>query len=46
MFRFVDVLQIFLSPEVKRYAIITDKHGMYELTQKLPNDLRLWILGN
>ena len=30
--------QIFLSPQVKRYAIITDKHGMYELTQKLPDD--------
>ena len=38
--------QIFLSPQVKRYAIITDKHGMYELTQKLPDDLWLWILGN
>ena len=38
--------QIFLSPQVKRYAIITDKHGMHELTQKLPDDLWLWILGN
>ena len=38
--------QIFLSPQVKRYAIITDKHGMSELTQKLLDDLWLWILGN
>ena len=29
--------QIFLSPQVKRYASITYKHGIYEL----PNDLRL-----
>ena len=34
--------QIFLSPQVKRLAIITYKHGIYEL----PNDLRLRILGN
>ena len=32
--------QIFLSPQVNRSAIITYKHGIYEL----PNDLRL--LGN
>ena len=37
--------QIFLSnsPQVKRCAIITDKHGTYELPREL-NDLRL--LGN
>ena len=29
--------QIFLSPQVKQYAIITYKYGMYEL----PNDLKL-----
>ena len=29
--------QIFLSPQVKRWAIITYKHDIYEL----PNDLRL-----
>ena len=33
--------QIFLSPQVKQCAIITYKHGIYEL----PNDLRLKILG-
>ena len=26
--------------------IITYKHGIYELPHKLPNDLRLRILGN
>ena len=34
--------QIFLSPQVKRYAITTYEHGIYEL----PNDLRLRKLGN
>ena len=36
--------QIFFSPQVKRSAIISDKHGIYELPNELPNDLR--ILGN
>ena len=34
--------QIFLSPQVKRWVIITYKDGIYEL----PNDLRLRILEN
>ena len=38
--------QIFLSPQVKRCAIITYKHGIYELPHYLPNDLKLRILGN
>ena len=38
--------QIFLSQQVKRWAIITYKHGIYELPHELPNDLRLRILGN
>ena len=38
--------QIFLSPEMERWAIITYKHGIYELPHELPNDLRLKILGN
>ena len=38
--------QIFLSPQEKRYAIITYKHGIYELPHELPNDLRLTKLGN
>ena len=33
--------QIFLSPEVKRCAIITYKHDIYELPHELLNDLRL-----
>ena len=31
--------QIFLSPQAKRCAIITYKHGKYELPHDLPNDL-------
>ena len=38
--------QIFLSPQVKRFAIITYKHGTYELPHQLPNKVRLGILGN
>ena len=34
--------QIFLSPQVKRCAIITYKHGI----NQWPSDLRLRILGN
>ena len=33
--------QTFLLPQVKRCAIITYKHGIYELPHELPNDLRL-----
>ena len=33
--------QIFLSPQVKRWAIITYKHDIYELRLRLRNDLRL-----
>ena len=33
--------QIYLSPQVKRWAIISYKHGIYELSHELPNDLRL-----
>ena len=38
--------QIFLSPQVKRWAFITYKHGIYELPHEFPNDLRLSKLGN
>ena len=30
--------QIFLSPQVKRWAIITYKNGICELPHELPND--------
>ena len=33
--------KIFVSPQVKRIVIISNKHGIYELLHKLPNDLRL-----
>ena len=33
--------QISLSPQVKRCAIITYKHGIYDLPHELPNDFRL-----
>ena len=38
--------QIFLSAQVKRCALTTYKHGIYELPHELPNDLKLRILGN
>ena len=30
--------QIFLSTQVKQSVIISNKHGIYELPHKLPND--------
>ena len=44
--RFSMFHQIFLSPQVKRCAIITYKHGIYELAHELPNNVRLRILGS
>ena len=38
--------QIFLSSQVKRWAIIAYKHCIYELPHELLNDLRFKILGN
>ena len=38
--------QIFLSPQAKRWAIISYKHGIYDLPNELPNDLILRKLGN
>ena len=37
---FLIVYQIFFSPQVKRSMIINNKHFIYELPHKLPNDLR------
>ena len=37
--------QIFLSTQVKQWAIITYKHSIYELPHELPYDLRLRKLG-
>ena len=45
--------KIFVSPQVKpivnmsnKHVIISKKHGIYELSQDLPNDLRFRTLGN
>ena len=38
--------EIFLALQVKRSVTIINKHGLYELPYKLPNDLRFGILGN
>ena len=38
--------QIFLSPQMKQWTIITYKHGIDELLHELPNGLRLRILEN
>ena len=38
--------QICLLPQVKRSLIISNKHGIYELPQEFPNELRLRMLEN
>ena len=38
--------QIVLSLQVKKSAIISSKHGIYQLHNELLNDLRPRILGN
>ena len=38
--------KIFMSPQVKRIVIISNKDVLYELLHELPNDLRLRALGN
>ena len=46
---FLDFLmfdQIFFSLTVKKSVIISNKHGIYELSHELPNDLGFRILGN
>ena len=44
--RHFDVCQTSLSPQVKRWEVITYKYGIYELPHELPNDLRIRISGN
>ena len=44
--RLYDTLPNFLSPQVKRSVIISNKDGIYELPHQLPNNLRLKILEN
>ena len=43
---FLMLYQIFFSPQVKRVMIICNEHGIYELPDELPKDLRLRILEN
>ena len=38
------LFEIFLSPQVKQWAIITYKHGIYELPYDLLNNLRQEIV--
>ena len=43
---FLMFYQIFLSPQLKRIVIVSNKHGIDESPHELPSDLRLRILGN
>ena len=43
---FLLLYQIFFSPQMQRSVIISNKHGIYDLPDELPKDLRLRILGN
>ena len=36
--------KIFVSPQVKRIVIITNKHGIYGMSHELPKDLKLRTL--
>ena len=45
MWEFFLFYQIFFSPQVKRWVIITNKQGIYQLPHELPNGVRLRILG-
>ena len=38
--------EVFVSPQVKRIVIISNKHGIYELPHELPNDLGLRTFEN
>ena len=37
--------QISVSPQVKRWAIITYKHGIYKLSHEFPNNLRSYEIS-
>ena len=42
----LSLFHVLPSPQVKRFAIITYKHGIYELAYEMLSDLRCRILGN
>ena len=48
--RLFDTLPDFLfttsETKAKQSMVISNKHGIYELPQELPNELRLKVLGN
>ena len=44
--RLFDTLPNFLSSQVKRKVVISNKHAIYVLSEKLSNNFRLRILGN
>ena len=47
IFKILDVLADFsFIPQLKQWAIIFYKHGIYKLPQKFSKDLRIRILGN
>ena len=43
---FLMFYQFFLSPQVKRSVIISNKHGVHELPHELPDNLKLRISAN
>ena len=45
LWEFLLLYQIFFSPQVQKSLIISNKHGIYELPDELPKDLRLKMLG-
>ena len=46
LWEFLMFYQIFVSPQVKQNAIISNKQGVYQLPHELPHELRLRILRN
>ena len=38
--------KVFVSPQMKRIVIISNKHRIYELPHKFPNGIRLRTSGN
>ena len=46
IFRHLMLYRIFLSPQVKRCAILSYKHGIYSLPHELSNDVTLRTLEN
>ena len=43
---FLLLYQVLFSPQEQRSVIISNKHGIHELPEELPKDLRLRILEN